>query len=49
MDNEYRITKLEKKIERLYDYISALQSSIDRLPAIVLICFLLGLIVGGLL
>ncbi len=49
MNDEYRIVKLEKQIERLYDYILALQSSIDRLPAIVLICFLLGLITGILL
>lgn len=49
MKDEIRIIKLEKQISNLYEYIFTLQASIDRLPAIVLVCFLLGLIVGVLL
>lgn len=49
MKDEMKIIKLEKQVSTLYEYIFALQTSIDRLPAIVLVCFLLGLIVGVLL
>lgn len=49
MRDEYKLKQLEDRINEISDNFDILQDSINRLPAIILICFLLGTIVGFLL
>lgn len=49
MTNEEKIKILEYKYQKLSEDFDILTNSIHRLPAIVLICFLSGLIIGFLL
>ncbi len=49
MKDEYKLKQLEDRINEISENFDILQDSINRLPAIILICFLLGTIVGFLL
>lgn len=49
MRDEYKLKQLEDRINKVSEDFDILQNSISRLPAIALVCFLLGTIVGFLL
>nr|DAO98118.1 MAG TPA: Protein of unknown function (DUF1043) [Caudoviricetes sp.] len=49
MKDEYKLMLLENKLKQLTEDFEVLQNSISKLPTIVLVCFLLGMIAGFLI